>query len=131
MIVFVLGGSSSETSSAKHTISPAEDIIVGLLALALITAVPCLVQTSNGVCARPAYNQIVALSSSRGLESLIAPYGAGEIFWTAFEVHAYPSKGDPTPGVSQTDPKTGLPLMTSFSVRPMATLARIVPQRVK
>ena len=35
VIVFVLGGSSSETSSAKHTISPAEDIIVGLLSLSL------------------------------------------------------------------------------------------------
>ncbi len=33
VIVFVLGGSSSETSSAKHTISPALDIIVGLLTL--------------------------------------------------------------------------------------------------
>jgi hypothetical protein len=35
VIVFVLGGSSSETSSAKHTISPAIDIIVGLLSLSL------------------------------------------------------------------------------------------------
>lgn len=35
VIVFVLGGSSSETSSAKHTISPAVDIVVGILALAL------------------------------------------------------------------------------------------------
>ncbi len=35
VIVFVLGGSSSETSSAKHTISPAEDIVVGLLCLGL------------------------------------------------------------------------------------------------
>jgi Sap, sulfolipid-1-addressing protein len=35
VIVFVLGGSSSETNSAKHTISPAEDLIVGLLCLAL------------------------------------------------------------------------------------------------
>jgi hypothetical protein len=33
VIVFALGGSSSETSSAKHTISPAEDIVVGLLSL--------------------------------------------------------------------------------------------------
>ena len=36
VIVFVLGGSSSETSTAKHTISPAIDIIVGLLSLALV-----------------------------------------------------------------------------------------------
>jgi len=35
VIVFALGGSSSETSSAKHTINPAEDIVVGLLVLAL------------------------------------------------------------------------------------------------
>ena len=35
VIVFALGGSSSETSTAKHTISPAEDIIVGLLVLSL------------------------------------------------------------------------------------------------
>ena len=33
VIVFALGGSSSETSSAKHTISPAVKIIVGLLVL--------------------------------------------------------------------------------------------------
>jgi hypothetical protein len=38
VIVFALGGSSSETSSAKHTISPAEDIIVGLLSLSLAWA---------------------------------------------------------------------------------------------
>ena len=38
VIVFALGGSSSETSSAKHTISPAEDIIVGILSLALAWA---------------------------------------------------------------------------------------------
>ncbi len=35
VIVFVLGGSSSETSSAKHTVSPARSIVVGLLCLAL------------------------------------------------------------------------------------------------
>jgi hypothetical protein len=35
VIVFALGGSSSATSTAKHTISPAEDIIVGLLCVAL------------------------------------------------------------------------------------------------
>jgi hypothetical protein len=35
VVVFALGGSSSETSGAKHTISPAEDILVGMLCLAL------------------------------------------------------------------------------------------------
>ena len=35
VIVFALSGSSSETSSAKHTISPAVKIIVGLLSLSL------------------------------------------------------------------------------------------------
>ncbi len=35
VIVTVLGGSSSETSSAKHTISPALDLVIGLLSLSL------------------------------------------------------------------------------------------------
>ena len=35
VIVFALGGASSETSSAKHTVSPARSIVVGLLCLAL------------------------------------------------------------------------------------------------
>ena len=35
VIVTVLGGSSSETSSAKNTISPALDLVVGLLSLSL------------------------------------------------------------------------------------------------